>query len=191
MRFVRAAIPWLLAIALIAGAALGIGWFLKTIAGWIATQDSEIAAASIAFLGTVIAGIGAVVVSQQRSKSREIAEAHRERKIQLYILFINETIGLMRDTPDFEADPEALERLGAFFWDFTSQLLLWGSPGVLSAYGTFRRGGESAEVILLVDDVLQAMRKDLGLSNWALQRGDLVKMLITDPDELDKALGGK
>jgi hypothetical protein len=29
------------------------------------------------------------------------------------------------------------------------------------------------------------MRKDLGLSNWGLSRGDLIKMLLTDPESLD------
>ena len=68
--------------------------------------------------------------------------------------------------------------------------MLWGSPGVLSAYNSFRAAGEDPKVILLVDDLLQAMRKDLGLSNWGLGRGDLMKMLLTDPEKVDEILKG-
>jgi len=68
--------------------------------------------------------------------------------------------------------------------------MLWGSPKVLNAYTAFRKAGqeENPQVIILVDDILRAMRRDLGLSNWGLQRGDLVKMLLTDPEKVDAML---
>ena len=43
-------------------------------------------------------------------------------------------------------------------------------------------------MLLIMDDIMQAMRKDLGLSNWGLVRGDLMKMFLTDPETLDKML---
>jgi len=62
---------------------------------WVTSQESQVAAAVIAFSGTVIAGIATVVIAQQRSKSREIAEAHRHKKIELYNSFITTIIALL------------------------------------------------------------------------------------------------
>jgi hypothetical protein len=33
--------------------------------------------------------------------------------------------------------------------------------------------------------VLQAIRKDLGNSNFGLERGDAIKILLSSPEELD------
>ena len=84
-------------------------------------------------------------------------------------------------------DAAAMKKLEDFFFNFTTNVMLWGSPGVLQHYGSFRRTGQQSDpnVVLLMDDILQAMRKDLGLSNWGLARGDLIKMLLTDPETLD------
>lgn len=58
---------------------------------------------------------------------------------------------------------------------------------MLQRYGAFRRIAQQCDpnVLFLMDDILQTMRKDLGLSNWGLARGDLIKMLLTDPESLD------
>lgn len=179
----------LLAIALILIALSGLFWLLRATANWITAQDSEIAAATIAFLGTITAGIGAVVISNQRTKAREIAEAHRPIKTELYMSFATEMIGILRQSKGgSNLDPEAMRRLEDFFFDFTTKVMMWGSPAVLSAYGKFRKAGGSPDIVLLVDDVLQAMRKDLGLSNWNLQRGDLFKLFLTDPESIDTLL---
>jgi len=158
---------------------------------WIMAQKSQIAAAIIAFTGTVIAGIGAVIISQQRSKAREIAESHRTKKIELYSTFITKMIEILRKHRG--ADSAMLEdskEIEEFFYNFTAEVVLWGSPGVLRHYATFRHLGQNRNpnVIIIMDDIMQAMRKDLGLSNRGLSRGDLMKMFLTDPDSLNKLL---
>jgi len=35
-----------------------------------------------------------------------------------------------------------------------------------------------------MDELLKAMRKDLGNSNFGLERGDTVRVFLSDPDEL-------
>jgi hypothetical protein len=136
-------------------------------------------------------GIGAVVISQQRTKSREIAESHRPKKIELYSSFITTMIGLLRKHKG--ADAAALKdsaEIEDFFFTFTSQVVLWGSPAVLRHYARFRHVGqrENLNVVPVMDDLMQAMRKDLGLSNRGMSRGDLMKMFLTDPESLDQPL---
>lgn len=59
------------------------------------------------------------------------------------------------------------------------------SPAVIRAYTAFRNTGTNPDIVLRIDDLLQAMRKDLGNSCWTLNRGDLIKLFITDPENLD------
>jgi hypothetical protein len=151
-------------------------------------QPSQVAAALIAFAGTVIAGVGAVVISQQRAKAREIAEAHRPKKTELYSGFITQVVKTMREHKEGKTPGAATSKqLEDFFFHFTTNVMLWGSASVLQHYGSFRRIGQRSDpnVVLLMDDILQAMRKDLGLSNRGLARGDLIKMLLTDPETVD------
>lgn len=167
----------------------GVWWLLVQLLAWVTAQPSQIAAATIAFAGTVIAGIGAVVISQQRIKVREIAESHRPNKTELYITFITEVVGMMRaGISANNPDPNVTKHFEDFFFDFTTRAMLWASPSVLKSYAAFRRAGNDPNILFLVDDTLQAMRKDLGLRNWGLSRGDLIKMLLTDPESLDTLL---
>lgn len=187
-------LPLLLVFAALVCVMYGTWWLLAQLLAWVMAQSSQIAAAIIAFAGSVIAGIGAVVLSQQRAKAREIAESHRPNKTKLYTEFITQVVGIMRKHRGGKTlDVAVSKKLEDFFFDFTTQVMLWGSPGVLQNYGSFRRAGEKEDpkILLLLDDILQAMRKDLGLSNWGLARGDLIKMLLTDPESLDALVKNK
>lgn len=191
MNWLRIFLLFVFAPVVVVGVAYGFWCACVAVLSWIVAQEAQITAAIIAFGGTVIAGIGAVFVAQQRSKSREIAEAHRPRKIELYSSFITTMIGNIRKHKG--ADPKAFENnkeIEDFFYKFTTDVVLWGSPGVLRHYATFRNSGQerNSNIVLIMDDIMQAMRKDLGLSNWGLSRGDLMKMFLTDPESLDKLL---
>lgn len=166
---------------------------INSIISWVAAQQSQVAAAIIAFAGTIIAGIGAVIVSQQRTNSREIAEAHRPAKIKIYSGFIRYLVRILRDQKAGKLDDaETQKQLEDFFFRFTTNVMLWGSPAVLRHYKSFREHGKRQDksILFVVDDILQAMRRDLGLKNWGLERGDLVKMLLTDPEALDSLSKG-
>lgn len=180
---------------LIAGAMYGGYLFLKYIGNLLLSLDKQFAATIIATSGTVLAAVGVAVYSQRRTKVREIAEAHRPIKIEVYKEWM-ETIGtVLKRTKDETAD-NSTEAFGKefldFFVGFTSNLIVWGSPGVLKAYENFRRGSVSEyEVLLIVDDMLREIRKDLGNSNRGIKRGDLIKLYLKDPAELDRKMIGK
>lgn len=190
MNRLRTILLVVIVLCVIAAAALGLWIVFSSLLAWIMAQESQIGAAIIAFVGTVGVGIGAVLITQQRSKSREIAESHRPKKIKIYSNFIKTMIGLIRKHKD--SDTKALENgkdIQNFFFDFTTQIVLWGSPGVLRHYAELRKQGQTPNpnpnIILIMDDMMQAMRKDIGLSNRGLSRGDLMKMFLTDPESLD------
>lgn len=179
------------ALGLIGGVPFLLWIAVRALVEWISTQESQVAAAVVAAAGTVLAGLGAVILAQQRSKTREIAESHRPNKVELYTRFIKKVMDYMWKTRDRKAaapatnDPELQE----FFEHFTTDLVLWGSPGVIRAYGKFRRATKDESglrAVLVMDELMRAMRKDLGHSDWLLQRGEVIKIFLLDPEELDK-----
>lgn len=163
-----------------------VGWLLWRFSVWFFAQSVEIVVASITFSGTIIAAIIAVIASQQTIKAREIAESHRPKKIKVYEMFLTGTMDFMRDfsgkTP--AAKKKAMTGLENFTHEFNKNIMMWGSPEVLKAYGAFKSGAKSEQVLLMVDDILRAMRKDLGLKDKGLERGDLIKLLLSDPEYL-------
>ncbi len=77
-----------------------------------------------------------------------------------------------------------------FFITFTRDLIVWGSPNVIKAYENFKLGSltSGTNAVLLVDDILREIRSDLGNSNRGIKRGDLIKLFLKDPQELDKMM---
>lgn len=156
----------------------------------ITELDEKVSVAVIAACATVFASVATVVYTQQRTKAREIDNSHRPQKVEIYKNFMEKAVvEVLRaskekrfDTPEFQKELEEL------FFKFTGDLMVWGSPAVIRAYSRFRSAGGSPDVVLLMDDMLQAMRKDLGNSNWGLSRGDLIKLFLTDPENLEKLL---
>jgi len=181
-----------LLVLLVLGGVLYVIWLIAWSAiGWVATRESQLAAAIVAAAGTLLASVAAVVYSQQRLRKREIAESHRAKKAELYSKFIKEMIELLMKYKGSEPDVRSIAedaKLQSFFMEFTSDLMLWGSRGVINKYSAFRSHGQpsAGNVLLLADDLLRAMRKDLGHSNLFLGRGELIKLLLSDPEKLDQ-----
>jgi hypothetical protein len=110
--------------------------------------------------------------------------------MEIYKRFMEKAVvGLLKASKEkkFET-PEFQNELEELFFSFTGDVIVWGSPAVIRAYTAFRNTGANPEVVLRIDDLMQAMRKDLGNSNWTLNRGDLIKLFITDPEKLDELM---
>ncbi len=154
------------------------------------SQQNDVAAAIIATAGTVLLGITTVVYNQRRAKAREIQEAHRPIKVELYKDFMGTAVvdvlqNAGDDSGENSLEGESRDKLQKFFYSFTADLIIWGSREVIRAYRQYRTFPKSDEnVLLLVDDMLRAMRTDLGNSNFGFKRGDLVSLFLRDPDEL-------
>ena len=133
------------------------------------------------------AALFSVLYNSNRQKKRELDEAHRPEKMKVYSKFLEFNFDLLKRT----SRSESLDQQGIadLMLDFTRDVIFWGSPSVLRAYQQFRmvgqRGAAAKEVILAVDGVLRAFRKDLGHSNFGLKPGDLFRLILKDPAELD------
>jgi hypothetical protein len=157
--------------------------FFKSLNPQIATQI-------VATSGTVLAAVLAVVIGQMITKNREIQEAHRRKKTELYNGFLDEVKKLVKATTTSGEIPD--QGLVDFFREFNSTLILWGSPKVIRAYHEWNRlaqsqveSGGSAKAIFAIDDLFMAFRKDLGHSNRGLKKGALIQMYLK-PGEFER-----
>lgn len=146
---------------------------------WLKTLNPSVGAALV----TAFLGLLGLWYAQWQSKSRDIAESHRSSKIEVYNLFFeiveafqNEEIDADDLTNDFKKKFQQLNR----------GLILWASPEVIKAYLNFREvaGKGSENILFAVDTVYQAIRKDLANSNFSLNKGDLIRLNLKDPNEL-------
>ncbi len=163
-----------------------VRWMIRGIAGF----DEKMTVAIIAACTTVIVSVATVVYTQQKTKTREIDNSHRPQKVEIYKRFMDTAVvGLLKASKEKRIEsPEYQRELEELFFSFTGDVIVWGSPSVIRAYSAFRSAGANPNILLRVDDLLKAMRKDLGNSNWGLTRGELIKLFVNDPEKLDEIL---
>jgi hypothetical protein len=161
-----------------------LGWYiLGSIASWLGGQEATV----IAAFTTAIFGLSGLWYAQWHSKSRDIAENHRASKIEVYAIFFNLVEKFQaEEISDKELEEENLpEWLKSDFIKLNRGLILWASPKVITAWLKFRTVSTSGgNVILAMDEMYKAIRKDLGNSNFGLKGGDLIRIGLKDPDEL-------
>ena len=175
-------------------AALGLyllWWVVSFIYTWIIDQHLQTVAAIVTLAGTIVVCVFALIISQQIAKARDIAESRRPEKTEFYTKLVITMVGLMRKHEGAGAavfdDREKFEK---FLTDSTTQVIMWGSPDVLKKYAVLSQYGEipNPDPVLIVDDLIQAMRKDVGLSTWSLARGELTKIFLSDPEKVKEFL---
>ncbi|MFP3897406.1 MAG: hypothetical protein ACLFV5_11310 [Anaerolineales bacterium] len=179
-------------IALVVAVGYGIFLLLSALLRRTAALDETVVAALVASL----TGVFGYWYTQRESKSREIAEAHRPKKIELYRTFMDilqRFIQPSLDDEDTEIDPENLSKdVQDLFFEFNRGLIVWGSPSMIETWLRFRSEANLPDAenraLLLMDEVLRSIRKDLGNSNFGLNDGDLVKIFLKDPEELDRLI---
>ena len=179
--------PLRIILGLVLLAVLGAAtWFLF---GYAWNSVLSLGANAAGAIIAALAGLVGVLYTQWQSKSRDIAESHRGEKIRVYTLFFDIVEDFMqraKEDPEPLQEAELSEEQLRRFAELTRGFIVWASPKVIRAWLEFRqRAAEGPGVMLQIDDVLQAIRKDLGNSNFGLSRGDIVKLYLSNPEELD------
>jgi len=137
-------------------------------------------------------GVGIVLLSQYFDRKRQIAEAHREKKAEMYTEFLALFLDLVQKHGRGELQVGNLNddhrtRLVTFQRD----LLLWASPSVVRAYRDLQdkrgRGSQFSEM----ETMLRAIRKDLRLHNFGFREYELLKLTHPDPQHRDLATPGR
>ncbi|MBN9888348.1 hypothetical protein [Salipiger abyssi] len=137
---------------------------------------------------TATLGLGATLYSQQVARRREIESAHRDRKLEIYLQFMEilEKITLSQK-PELGGEKVDENEIARDLVGIRTKAVLWGSPGVLKGLHQLTQQGQSPKSLLdAMEEIQKEMRKDLGLSNFGLEKGFFAKLPLTDPEEYDK-----
>ena len=154
---------------------------------FLESANPSVSAAVVGAMATVLVGVGGALYTQAQIKKREIEEAHRERKVELYKGFLDMVAKIMSEqNENVSLKPPSQQELVDFMVEFKTNVVLWGSPKVINAQLDFQKVSESGgNVLFAVDELYKAIREDIGLSNKGLNKRQLVKMYLRDPGELD------
>ena len=149
-------------------------------------SDIKIIAGFFAFFSA----ISGAFIPHYYIKKREERNAHREKKIEIYSEFIDIAQRMLAGSNENVNMKEVEEEeLQDFFFRFNRDILLWGSPGVIKSFMEFKKGSNDVgnkHILFVVNDLYKEFRKDIGLSNFGLNSNELIKVNLTDPEELDK-----
>src|SRR5690554_4038245 len=181
------AIGFLIGIGLIIGAGYLTWIVLARLLMFLESANPSVSAAVVGAMATVLVGVGGALYTQAQIKKREIEEAHRERKVELYKGFLDMVSKMMAEqNENVSLKPPSPQELVDFMVEFKTNVVLWGSPKVINAQLNFQKVSESGgNVLFAVDELYKAIREDIGLSNKGLDKRQLVKMYLRDPGELD------
>lgn len=150
---------------------------------------------SVTILGTMItigASVFGIIYNQKQIKQREIQEAHRNKKIEIYNKFItistNMIAGSNSKIPSIQPYEEEVLIEEIFY--FKKDLLLWGSQKVIKSVLDYENAAinEPKNVLNAVNNLYKAMREDIGFDNSKLKNNELIKIFLSDAHELDKIM---
>jgi len=182
---------WLGIIGLILILAVGVifviylGKAISVAVQFFSQLDPQVATQIVAGATTVIIAVLTVVLGQFASKGREIREAHRQKKNELYHSFLNTTKDIIK-RGNKGVPGQAVDKMRSF----QSDLILYGSPSVIKAFENWQLKASAledggVEAFVELDNLYKAFRSDLGLSNKGLGKGDLIKLYLK-PEEWSK-----
>jgi len=169
----------------------GVFWLLRLFWESLISLQSDLASAIIAASTTVIVAVLTIVVGRYYERKKEIETQQHARKIEIYEAFLEKWFGKLfeigqskSESKDLLSDTEFLQ----FLAEFTRKLILWGSDDVVKSYSEFRRkslnaaqtSSTSVDILLQFEQLLFAIRKDIGHANQSLKPGDLLTLFLND-----------
>jgi hypothetical protein len=132
---------------------------------------------------TVVGAVAVALTSYLGTRSierRKVLEASiREKKTAMYEEFIVFTLRFM--VPGTETPSE--DEMQEFFARMTPAMVAYASNGFIRAWGTFRIGSDGrspAETLKGFEELLKAIRNDLGLRSTFLADNALLRLFVND-----------
>lgn len=164
------------------------GLYKTTISIWgvFKAIDPTLAAGILAASATILVSVITIMLSKRQEHKVEIEAQLRQKKIPIYEKLI-EFIFLITFAEKLGKNQPSEKEMIQFFADTTKDLVVWGSKEMVKAFGDFREnlmssveGGEPKKVLATVEDLLFAIRKDLGHKHVGIKRGDILRLYIND-----------
>ncbi len=165
------------------GALYGLGRaFIAAFSG----LDPKYGAALAAAAGTVIVSVISVVVSRYLETRAAIDKELRDKRIRVYEDLISFMLKILMAEKSGKKVTE--NDVFEFMSNFTQKSMVWAADDVLNAWIKFRVAsvdkGETAThpfvLMFIYEDLIRAIRKDLGHKNKDLTKGKLLSLFVND-----------
>lgn len=172
-------------ISLIFGGAFLIYKIAAAFFSYISAIPKEIGAALIAGTATILVATLTVVVAKYFERKRELDALHREKKTEIYNEFLQGFFDTYFSTAE-DSPTQSPEDLVKFMREFMRKLLLWSGPEPIAAFVRWKdhlsKGTPDARTLLLTEEFILAIRKDLRHSNEGMQKGFFAKLVLRNSD---------
>ncbi len=151
--------------------------------------SAVVGAGSLVFVA-VIANIWAKLFERRQ----QIQQEQRTKKAEIYDGLLSFWFGFyLRDDKDESTEEAGTaekatgrsatdEEVNNYLTEFTHQIVTWGSEPVLKEYAAFTDKIKGGGALLEFENLLFAIRKDLGHKNKGLQQGDIMRVFINSED---------
>ena len=153
---------------------------LSAAANWLEAFDTTSDKIVVVALITGIASFISLIVTKiidQHQKRREYLDQKREKP---YREFIDMIYKIQQNSKN--GNKYTNEEMIKDLMVFSKEITLWGSSSVIKKWVKFRENGMKEncgyENLLLTEDIMNAMRKDLGLRK--VKKGNLLAFFIND-----------
>ena len=169
-----------------------IGWVLVVglggLALWAFIEAVQAEPAIVGSIATAALAAAGVVWQQRRVESERLAEARRKRMAPMY----ESLLGFVMKGGHNGPSGEPPEDLATFMKDLKGrQLLLGASSEMIQAFNRWQADTQAAEkskdqvlgAVEAYEDLLRAIRKDLGHDDSKLPKWDLLRIFISDLDD--------
>ena len=161
-----------------------ISHIVSSFVDWISTVATTLDAVVIVALITGAVSIVGVIISSIVAKSLEYRKARREyltqKREKPYGEFVDMVYKIQQNGKN--GNQYTQDEMIKDLMTFSKEITLWGSPSVVNKWVKFKENGMKniggLENVLLTEEIMNAMRKDLGLRK--VKKGNLLSFFIND-----------
>lgn len=186
---IRQRLSAILALALLAALGYGVFVAVRAAVDVLASLDSDIAVAIIAAAATALVSVLSIVLGKAYESRALVRREHREKKIPVYEDLIRFMFRILMGAKTGNAPTE--QEMLEFMSDFNQRIMVWGSDSVLAAWVEWRRAAtneaavkdDPMSLMLLYEQLILTIRRDLGHKNSNLGTGDVLALFINDIDQ--------
>lgn len=187
------ALRFALALALLAGAAWLVFTGFSAALNQLSVVRSDVATAIIAATATVAVAFISVGIGKYFERRETLQRELRQKKVPVYEALIASIFQFFQQgKPGYPKRGEAPTI--AEQTELIQSVILWGSDSVLKQFGEFRmavlqsgKPESRRSPLLALEDLMLAIRKDLGYANDKIVAGDVLRLFINDFAEYQAA----
>ena len=158
----------------------GLGSYLRSL-------DSDVAVAIIAAAATGLVSVITIAITKAYETRATVRQDLRSKKVPVYEDFIRMLFRILFSEKLGQPAISAEEMISLFVQS-SEKLTIWGSDELIKTFGDFKTqivpGSEPLQALSQLEDLMLAIRKDLGHTNKGLARGSILRMFVTDIDQI-------